>query len=612
MDFNYEGYRIVTAKEGKKVKAHCPVCADRRKDKRDKSLFIDTTSGAFRCFYCDWAGKALKPGEQKPVWEKRSSAEVPSHFRRPVFDSNKTMLSDKMVRYFVEQRCIPQEVLKKMLISEEMHFMSAVGKQVKCIGFNYFVDDELVNTKYRDAEKHFALVAGAKLTPWNIDGIKDTKECILTEGEMDAMSFMAAGRYDVVSVPNGANENMEWLNPFVESHFENKEIIYIAVDTDEKGKMLCKELLRRFGKERCRVVTYGKDCKDANEHLLQYGVESLQLCLLQAPECPLEGVVTVEDVKDEMYDLFENGLQPGLSIGYDNLDPYLTLETGRVCVVTGIPGCGKSEFMDQIVINMNLKHGWKTAYFSPENLPVQRHYAKLAEKLTGKIFKKGNTSMDEYRDVCDYLKENVFSIAPKEGYRVDSILSRARELVRRNGIKMLVIDPYNRLEHQFENGEKETTYISRFLDKLTNFAISTDTLVVLVAHPRKIEKDPITKKFAVPDLYTINGSANFFNKTDYGFAVVRDNDTNQCTIHVQKVKFRNLGKCGEATFAFNLTNGRYVPIEPSHSSKGGFSPAPFDNSNWLTERKKKMEMEVFQQEMPFDTEERTESYELPF
>jgi twinkle protein len=69
MDFNYEGYRIVTAKEGKKVKAHCPVCADRRKDKRDKSLFIDTTSGAFRCFYCDWAGKALKPGEQKPVWE---------------------------------------------------------------------------------------------------------------------------------------------------------------------------------------------------------------------------------------------------------------------------------------------------------------------------------------------------------------------------------------------------------------------------------------------------------------------------------------------------------------------------------------------------------------
>ena len=47
---------------------------------------------------------------------------------------------------------------------------------------------------------------------------------------------------------------------------------------------------------------------------------------------------------------------------------------------------GKSEFVDYIVTKLNIKHGWKAAFFTPENYPLKFHYAKLFEKMIGKKF----------------------------------------------------------------------------------------------------------------------------------------------------------------------------------------------------------------------------------
>lgn len=76
----------------------------------------------------------------------------------------------------------------------------------------------------------------------------------ITEGELDAASFVTIGRRDVVSVPSGANSNLTWLDRFIPTHFEDKKTIYIAVDEDSAGLKLRDELLRRLGTERCRIV----------------------------------------------------------------------------------------------------------------------------------------------------------------------------------------------------------------------------------------------------------------------------------------------------------------------------------------------------------------------
>ena len=70
----------------------------------------------------------------------------------------------------------------------------------------------------------------------------------------------------------------------------------------------------------------------------------------------------------------------------------------------------------------------------------------------------------------------------------ETIITKAKYLVKKNGIKILVIDPYNKIEHLRSQGESETEYISRFLDKISTFARQFNVLVFLVAHPRKMNK----------------------------------------------------------------------------------------------------------------------------
>ena len=430
---------------------------------------------------------------------------------------------------------------------------------------------------------------GGRAIPYNVDSILGTPECIITEGEFDAAAIIAAGRKDVVSVPAGAQSNLTWLDRFVESHFEDKQAIYIAVDEDPAGQSLRQELTRRLGVERCRIVHFGEGCKDANEHLVKYGAESLRICIEQAEEVPLEGIFTAEDCRDDLRSLYENGLQRGADTGWDNFDEHCTFEPRRLLVMTGRPGDGKSEFTDELVLRLCLRHEWKIAFFSPENMPIAYHLHKLAEKLTGHRFTPGPGMTEAvYGQAVGWLDRNVSHILPDDGsYGIDHILEKARQVVRRKGVRILVIDPMNRLEQRLEPGQTEMDYITDTLNKLGRFATRNQCLVILVAHPRKVnrnEKDGTRRRVEMND---INGSANFANMSDFCLVVDR-NDTKQiATIYIEKVRFKHLGSAHtEAKFVYNHLNGRYWPCEEDviHTPQGeqlGPVNTQFDNENWL-------------------------------
>jgi twinkle protein len=180
---------------------------------------------------------------------------------------------------------------------------------------------------------------------------------------------------------------------------------------------------------------------------------------------------------------------------------------------------------------------------------------------------------EEYEHVKKYMHDQLFFINPEDDFTIDSILSKAKQLVKQKGIKILVIDPYNKLEHKIEGGTSETNYISKFLDKLTLFAKQNMIMVFLVAHPVKMKKDE-TNNFIKPTLYDINGSANFYNKTDFGIVVHRDYNTNMVEIDHQKVKFKHLGEGGPVLKVYNFKNGRYE----SYSKK---SSHLWDSNNYL-------------------------------
>jgi twinkle protein len=260
---------------------------------------------------------------------------------------------------------------------------------------------------------------------------------------------------------------------------------------------------------------------------------------------------------ESIYQLYKDGFQPGVGIKIKQFDDAVTWETGRLAIVTGIPGHGKSEIVDFIVTRLNLIHGWKSAYFSPENHPIAYHYGKLAAKISGKSFEHKYMNEVEFKQVFDHMRQNFYFVSPEEDLSIDSILEKAKYLVRKHGIKILTIDPYNKMEHMMERGESETQYISRFLDKLTNFARINGVLVFLVAHPKKMQnrKDD-SDLFEIPTLYDISGSANFYNKADYGLTVYRNWKENSVVVIIQKVKFKHWGAGGGVLFRYNHINGR--------------------------------------------------------
>lgn len=530
----------------------CPECSHNRKKKTDRCMNWDKDHLRGYCHNCEATFFEYRPHDVKqyiiPQWK------------------NLTSLTDKAVRYF-EGRMISQVTLNKMKVYSDREFMPQFGKEVEVMCFPYFMDGKLVNIKYRGADKSFKLVSGAELIFWNIDCLKTNSEVIIVEGEMDALTFVEAGWDNVISVPNGANKNLEYLDNCIEL-FAPINKIYIATDQDTKGIELRSELIRRLGADKCFTVSF-KECKDANEFLQKYGAD-IQDVIPNAKPVPVKGVVEISNIYAEARDLWENGLQPGKDIGQSYIDEYVTWETGRLAIVTGIPGMGKSEFVDYIVTKLNIRHGWKAAYFTPENYPLKYHYAKLYEKLIGKKFSKNTSTEIEWDMVYEHARSNFFYIMDEDDFTVKTIVDSAKVLVKTRGVKVVVIDPYNKLEHQYR--DSETQYISRFLDQLIKFAKMNDVLVILVAHPRKMNKNA-NGTFEVPSLYDISGSSNFFNKTDYGITVHRRCDennelTNNVDIYFQKVKYKNLGKTGTVALEYDYVSGR-------------FNKTGKDQSNWL-------------------------------
>lgn len=570
---NFSSYGIDTrGKVSGIVKTRCPHCIETRHDKRDRSLRVNIDSGFGHCYHCGWDVHVPDEDEdrrKKESWNKNHTKAVPKHFERPVFDPTKITLTPEWERYLVNKRCFTQQAIADLKLTVQQVRMPKSGQLESCLCFNYFEDGKLINVKYRTIDKQFKMFTGGELIPYNIDSIKDSDTAIIVEGEMDVLALRSVGLKEAISVPTGGSASLSSFDRFKESHFDNKTSIIIAGDMDEVGVKLRQELLTYFGSERCKVVAFGNGCKDANEHLQRYGAESLRIAIAQAKEVELEGVCTVNDINGDFRAIFENGLGSGANTGWSNLDACCTFELGRLAVITGVPGSGKSEFTDELALRLNLLHGWKIAYFSPENVPLAYHLCKLADKLVGHRFHKGQGSSEgDYQAVTNYLQTNVIHICPDGDATPKVILGKCKELLVRKGSKIFVLDPLNCFDHTPQPNQNETQYLSWFLNQLTKFAHRYHCLIILVAHPRKMNRDIHTGKSHRPEMYDINGSADFFNKADFGLVIDRDDDANLVRVYVDKVKFKNLGCKGVVAFDYDLPSGRYIPLEASNEMQG--------------------------------------------
>ena len=543
--------------EGKK-QGICPVCSHDRKPKNQKAkcASYDWERGLGTCHNCNTSFQ-LHTYQRKGASEKVYVRPVspPSSTEHPEF------LSDKVIEWF-KTRGIKAQTLIDLEVSEGSEWMPQTGKTENTIKFNYFMGDQLINVKYRDGRKNFKLYKGAEKVFYNINSIVGYDTCVITEGEMDVLAFHEAGIPNAISVPNGAtlnSNNLDYLDNCID-YFEDKEKIILAVDSDEAGQALQSELVRRLGAEVCYLVSFD-DCKDANEYLVKHGKEKLQERVQSARPVPLENVTTFKDIEDEVTDFVRNGFKKGFQVGLENFDEIFSTYTGQFITVTGIPSSGKSDFVDQMVVGYNRNYGWKTAFASPENQPTYLHAHKLMRKTWEGMPTAADIHGDKWNQIADHCNTNYFHI-DMERYTLESVLKKGAELVKRKGIKCLVIDPFNKVRDVDCKTEDVNRYTMEYLTKIEIFAKKFDVLVFIVAHPTKMYKDK-DGKIEEPTMYNIKGGGEWYDASYHGILVHRDYEAKTVKAKILKVKFQNLGENGaEAHFKWEPKSGCFIPHEP--------------------------------------------------
>lgn len=543
-------------------------------DEKTPSFKVKQSDKHFKCFGCGAYGdmidfivklKSLSFQDAVRYIASQKNFELEETSNEIVKPQPRLEKIDKAYIDYFENRGISNNTLLRFKVTQATEWMPDVQTEIPVVCFNYYRDDELVNIKFRGKNKSFKLIKDAELIFYNLDAIKDDDTAVIVEGEIDCMSMYEAGIYNCVSVPNGAgSHNLTYIDNCI-NHLIDKKYIVIAVDNDDAGNKLKDELIRRLDIERCFYIEYPEGCKDANDILIKHGKQYLNSLVTNAKPFPIKGIVDSDELLQSIDDIYLNGYPKGVKVGIEGFDNYFSLLEGLFTVVTGIPGSGKSEFIDFIMAKTALNHSWKWGIISFENTPPVFHATKIIEKLSGKAFDfrvnpNHRVSSYELEMYKGYLSEMFFFINTQDtDVTLEGLMKKIALLVMRKGIKGVLIDPWNYIEHKIESNETETQYISRALTTIRKAAIKLGIHIIVVAHPTKLNKT--NNKYDVPTLYNISGSAHFFNKTDNGFTVYRDFNTNEVTVHIQKIRFSFLGKLGAVKYNYNTFTRQYEYLE---------------------------------------------------
>lgn len=445
---------------------------------------------------------------------------------------------------------------------------------------------------------------GAERIAFNEDCLRDDnligQALIITEGELDALAAIQAGFPRTISVPDGApppgertaqdleeSAKYAWLRqirPLLTP--DRVETIIIAADGDDNGAALLQDLSVQLMRARCRYVVYPKlrpaeqerlgreRCKDLNEVLQFYGAKGVVETVNKAPWLRVDGVYAMSDLPPlpapRVYE-----------IGFRLLGENYRMRLGDFVVITGVPGLGKSTFVNDVCCRVAANHGLRIAFASFEQAPQRDHRRALrswhgeerdprldidpierspADSRQGKPAHTMTSSEIAAADA--WIDRHMVFIVPGEDDDVtlDWMLDRMEAAVVRFGVHVIVIDPWNEMDHTRARDETMTEYVGRAIKSLKRFAKKFQVHLIVVAHPTKSTKDG-DGKYRMPTLYDISDSANWYNKCDLGIIVHRENE-NDTLIKVQKSRYHEeIGRPGEVVMQYSRDERRFIETE---------------------------------------------------
>ena len=293
---------------------------------------------------------------------------------------------------------------------------------------------------------------------------------------------------------------------------------------------------------------------------MRHGEGGVATVLSNAKPYPIKGLARISDFP-------EPAPYEPMNVQIPELFEALPVVPGTFSVITGYAGQGKTSFIMAVVADL-IKQGVNVALGSFETAVRPILQNKLRAHLRGCSDKDAERGGNERVDGVIDRQFVVIAQQPSNDdsdMTLDEVLELARIAVIRDGVKVVILDPWNEVEHKRNGDESETDYTGRAIRMMKRFARQYQVALWLVAHPRKPVMDRGSVK--APTLYDIAGSANFANKADYGVVIHRPNrDSNLVDVHVTKVRMGLPGKMGSFRLEWDWRTSRYErPFNPMES-----------------------------------------------
>lgn len=413
--------------------------------------------------------------------------------RRPEFRGHRKPEFKKPERPEDTRSLAKADGVMKWLLARGLNDKTIAAYKVAAKGgdtvmFPYIRRGELVHLKYRSIrEKKFWTSADSEkcLFGWQVVE-PNARSIVLTEGELDAMAMYQYG-YPSMSVPFGGGKDgkQDWI----ENEFENLErfdTIYLALDSDEAGRLALYDIVDRLGRHRCKVVELPR--KDANQCLMEnVPRDAIIRAVGEAKTLDPRELRNAWEYRDAVQRRFHPTTEQarGFHLPWNKVADKFVFEWGATTIVAGYNGHGKSELVGHIVADA-IAQKVGTCAASLEFKPD-----KWISRLLRQVVCDPIPPADRIDKALDWLSHGLWAFdVSGRGMgtaKVDRLLEVFQYARARYGCRFFVIDNFAKLGI----GEDDYNAQKAAITAITEFAVEHDVHVLVVAHMRKDESDHI-------------------------------------------------------------------------------------------------------------------------
>jgi len=476
----------------------------------------------------------------------------------------------------IPERRISEEVCRKYGVTVEFDTTGKISKH----HYPYYDSNKnIVQSKVRTVEGKKFYKTGdtsASTLLFGQNTCSGKGKLTVVEGELDvlAVSEMFSGKFDVVSVRNGAGgakdcikDNLEFLEGYTEIRF--------CFDMDTEGQKAydaCKEILTP-GK--VLKMDLPAPFKDAGAMLVAgKQIPAFMSAFWDAKIFRPDGVVAGVDTWDS---IVERRATKSFLYPYDGLNRMTKgYRAGDVVVVTSGTGMGKTQFMREFnhFLRDNTKPEDKVGILALEEDTSVTAMGLMSIEASRPLHMEEDTPNEELKPYWEktmgtgkYFLFDHFGSTSE-----DRILNRMRYMIKGCNCNIVILDHLSIVVSDQEGGD-ERKVIDAIMTKMKTLAMETGASVFIISHLKRPEGKTHEEGGRVT-LGQLRGSGGIAQIADMTIALERDQQhedpemRNISTVRILKNRFT--GETGICCYLqYSKMTGRMVEVAQPSSQMSG-------------------------------------------